>query len=127
MFFGFKKHTSPRKNWRKYFASGSVTHVSQTKTTAKLVVAAILTAAATCSTAFCFEEAAQRHGVNAFMLKAIASHESMLNERSVVQNSNGNADLGFMSISSVHLGDLSVFGTGSVRFSGMQTSTNAAK
>lgn len=112
MIFGFKKHASLRKNCRKYFAPRAVTRVSQIKTTAKLVVAVALTAAATSSSAFCFEEAAERHGVNAFMLNVIASHESRLNERSVVQNSNGSADLGLMGINSVHLDDLKVFGIG---------------
>lgn len=89
-----------------------VTRVSHAKTCAKTALLSVLAGYSVFVNAFCFEEAAARHGVNAFMLSVIASHESRLKERSVVSNSNGSVDLGLMGINSVHLGGLGTFGIG---------------
>lgn len=89
-----------------------VTRVSHVKTCAKSALLSVLVGCSISANAFCFEEAAARHGVNAFMLSVIASHESRLNETSVVTNSDGSVDMGLMGINSVHLNDLRVFGIG---------------
>ncbi|WP_454912716.1 lytic transglycosylase domain-containing protein [Variovorax gossypii] len=73
--------------------------------------AAVLIAAA-CATshAYCFNEAAQRYGVEADLLRAIAAQESEGRPDTSVVNSNGSVDRGLMGINSVHLSDLSRFG-----------------
>lgn len=93
-------------------SSKVVTRVSHAKTCAKTVLISVLAGCSVLANAFCFEEAAARHGVNAFMLGVIASHESRLKETSVVANSNGSVDLGLMGINSVHLESLGAFGIG---------------
>jgi soluble lytic murein transglycosylase-like protein len=50
--------------------------------------------------AFCFEEAAQRYGVNQNLLRSIAKVESNNNPSAVNHNSNGSVDLGVMQINS---------------------------
>ena len=50
--------------------------------------------------AFCFDEAAREHGVNADLLRSIASVESNNNPSAVNHNGNGSTDLGIMQINS---------------------------
>ena len=89
-----------------------VTRVSHVKTFAKTGLISVIAGCSILANAFCFEEAAARHGVNAFMLGVIASHESRLKETTVVANSDGSVDMGLMGINSVHLNDLRAFGIG---------------
>lgn len=56
--------------------------------------------------AFCFEEAAQRYGVSADLLRAIARVESSMNPAAINgshQEATGSVDLGLMQINSRHL------------------------
>lgn len=48
----------------------------------------------------CWQEAAERHGVNAHLLYAIARTESRLNPAAVNRNKNGSYDVGLMQINS---------------------------
>jgi soluble lytic murein transglycosylase-like protein len=50
--------------------------------------------------AFCFDEAAREHGINADLLRSIARIESNNNPSAVNRNSNGSSDLGIMQINS---------------------------
>jgi transposase InsO family protein len=64
--------------------------------------------AAACATghAYCFNEATQRYGVEADLLRAIAAQESEGRPDTSIVNSNGSIDRGLMGINSVHLSDL---------------------
>jgi soluble lytic murein transglycosylase-like protein len=53
--------------------------------------------------AFCFDKAAERYGVDAKLLIAIAQTESGLNPRAVNRNRDGSADYGLMQINSENL------------------------
>jgi len=48
----------------------------------------------------CWEEAAQRYGVNVYLLYAIAKTESNLNPSAINRNKNGSYDVGLMQINS---------------------------
>ena len=50
--------------------------------------------------AFCFDEAAREHGMNANLLRSIARVESNNNATAINHNSNGTTDLGIMQINS---------------------------
>ena len=50
--------------------------------------------------AFCFDEAAREHGMNANLLRSIAHVESNNNPTAVNHNGNGTTDLGIMQINS---------------------------
>lgn len=50
--------------------------------------------------AFCFDEAAQEHGMNANLLRSIARVESNNNTTAINHNRNGTTDLGIMQINS---------------------------
>jgi soluble lytic murein transglycosylase-like protein len=50
--------------------------------------------------AFCFDEAAREHGMNANLLRSIACVESNNNPTALNHNSNGTVDLGIMQINS---------------------------
>ena len=50
--------------------------------------------------AFCFDEAAQEHGMNANLLRGIARVESNNNATAINHNRNGTTDLGIMQINS---------------------------
>jgi hypothetical protein len=58
----------------------------------------------------CIDEAASRHAVNAFVLRAIGWHESRLDTAAVGHNADGSTDLGAFQINSVHLPVLARFG-----------------
>ena len=49
----------------------------------------------------CWESAAQRYGVNATILHAIAMTESAMNVRALNRNANGSVDVGLMQINSL--------------------------
>jgi soluble lytic murein transglycosylase-like protein len=69
------------------------------------------TAAILCSPAqACFEAAASRHGVNVYLLYAIAKTESNLNPSAVGRNANGSYDIGIMQINSNWLPTLRQYG-----------------
>ena len=58
----------------------------------------------------CWEQAAERYGVSAELLYAIARTESGLNPRAVSHNRNGSRDIGLMQINSAWLPRLSALG-----------------
>lgn len=60
----------------------------------------------------CFDDAAQYHSVNPWILRAIAYRESKFNPRTVHHNSNKSTDLGMMGINSVHSESLAKYGVG---------------
>jgi hypothetical protein len=64
-----------------------------------------LTVIATISSASadCIDDAANYHGVDARVLRAIGWHESRLDPAAVGRNRNGSADLGAFQINSIHL------------------------
>ncbi|MBU5612008.1 lytic transglycosylase domain-containing protein [Geomonas sp. Red51] len=62
--------------------------------------AALMIAAATDASAFCFEEAGMEYGINPQILRAIAKVESNFNPAAVNHNSNGTYDFGLMQINS---------------------------
>lgn len=61
-------------------------------------------------TEFCFEQAAQIHGVNPQVLRAIGMVESSLRPGVVTVNKNATNDFGVMGVNSVHLERLAKFG-----------------
>ena len=50
--------------------------------------------------AFCFDEAAREYGLNASLLRSIATVESNCNPSALSYNRNGSTDLGIMQINS---------------------------
>ena len=58
----------------------------------------------------CFEEAAQYHNVNPWILRAIAAQESRFKADTVVRNTNGSVDRGMTGINSIHLPELAKYG-----------------
>ncbi|UTY60558.1 lytic transglycosylase domain-containing protein [Massilia sp. erpn] len=58
----------------------------------------------------CFDEAAQFHQVNPWILRAIAARESRFNPATVSRNSNGTVDIGMTGTNSVHLPELARYG-----------------
>lgn len=72
----------------------------------------LLTAMASCSApaGACWDEAAGRYGVNAYLLYAIAKTESGLNPNAVNRNRNGSYDIGLMQINSSWLPTLRKYG-----------------
>lgn len=58
----------------------------------------------------CFEAAAQYHGVNPLILRAIAWQESHANAAAINHNANGSLDYGLMQINSIHLKRLGRYG-----------------
>lgn len=49
----------------------------------------------------CWQFAAERYGINASILRAIAMTESAMNDRAVNRNTNGSVDVGLMQINSL--------------------------
>jgi soluble lytic murein transglycosylase-like protein len=58
----------------------------------------------------CWEEAAARYGVNAYLLYAVAKTESGLNPQAMNRNKDGSYDIGLMQINSRWLPTLRKFG-----------------
>ena len=58
----------------------------------------------------CIVPAAQYHGVNYFVLRAILKVESGLNPNAVGRNNNGTVDVGMGQMNSMHFRDLAKFG-----------------
>ncbi len=58
----------------------------------------------------CWEEAAQKYGINVYLLHAIAKTESSLNPRAINRNKNGSYDIGLMQINSSWLPTLRKYG-----------------
>ncbi len=58
----------------------------------------------------CIDDAASRHQVNAYVLRAIGWHESHLDPAAIGRNRDGSTDLGAFQINSVHLPDLARYG-----------------
>jgi soluble lytic murein transglycosylase-like protein len=76
-----------------------------------LGVAAVIGATAASSSHACWEQAAQKYGVNAQLLYAIAKTESSLKPTAVNRgNSNGSYDVGLMQINSSWLPTLKRYG-----------------
>ena len=79
-----------------------------------LVLALLLTLAfaARVAHADCIADAADRHGVNGDVLRAIGWQESHLQPAAVGHNANGTLDLGAFQINSIHLPELARHGIG---------------
>ena len=73
-----------------------------------LIIAAALTIST--SAQACWEEAANKYGINAYLLYAIAKTESNLNPRAINRNKNGSFDIGLMQINSSWLPTLRKYG-----------------
>jgi soluble lytic murein transglycosylase-like protein len=58
----------------------------------------------------CVDRAANYHGVNDKVLRAIGWHESRLRSRAIGRNTNGTIDIGAFQINSMHLNQLSQYG-----------------
>ena len=58
----------------------------------------------------CILEAAQFHGVNPWLLRAILKVESDFNPRAVNRNTNGTVDVGMAQINSIHFPELAAWG-----------------
>lgn len=58
----------------------------------------------------CYSSAAQYHGVNEIVLRAIAIRESTENPNAVNINSNGSKDVGVMQINSINMEELGIYG-----------------
>lgn len=60
----------------------------------------------------CIEPAAQYHGVNAYILRAILKVESNLNPGAVGKNDNRSIDVGIGQMNSIHFKELAKYGVG---------------
>jgi soluble lytic murein transglycosylase-like protein len=58
----------------------------------------------------CWEEAANKYGINPYLLYAIAKTESSLNPNAFNRNKNGSYDIGLMQINSIWLPTLRKYG-----------------
>lgn len=58
----------------------------------------------------CVAEAAQYHGVNPWVLRAILKVESNFNPRALNRNANGTLDVGMAQINSIHFAELAQWG-----------------
>ena len=73
-------------------------------------VAGILAATNVAAQADCIDDAAARHQVNAYVLRAIGWQESRLQPAAVGRNADGSVDIGAFQINSVHLAELARHG-----------------
>lgn len=60
----------------------------------------------------CVTQAANYHGVNSWVLRAIIKVESNFNPKAINKNRNGTTDVGIAQINSMHFRELSKFGVG---------------
>lgn len=58
----------------------------------------------------CIDDAARYQHVDAYVLRAIAYHESRMRPATLARNTNGTIDIGVMGINTVHLAELSGYG-----------------
>jgi soluble lytic murein transglycosylase-like protein len=79
-----------------------------------LAIAVLLLMACAVPATACWQEAAQRYGVDAALLYAIARTESGLNEGALNHNANGSTDIGLMQINSSWLPRLQRYGIDAV-------------
>lgn len=77
---------------------------------AALSALALVGALASNSARACWEDAAKKYGINAYLLYAIAKTESGLNPRAINRNKNGTYDIGLMQINSNWLATLRKYG-----------------
>ena len=73
-------------------------------------LAIALATAALPARADCIDDAAARHQVNAFVLRAIGWQESRLQPAALGRNGNGSIDVGAFQINSIHLPELARYG-----------------
>lgn len=83
---------------------GAVLHLG------KLAIVFAVFAWARPASSSCLDDAANHHGVNAALLRAIAMHESGMRADAVNKNSDGSEDVGLMQINSSHLPRLRQYG-----------------
>jgi soluble lytic murein transglycosylase-like protein len=75
-----------------------------------ILIASILLTLSSAAFANPFIEASERYKVDAWLLYAIAKHESGLNPYAVNRNKNGSVDVGVMQINSIHFPTLAKLG-----------------
>lgn len=75
-----------------------------------ILAAIVLLSTAGLARADCFDDAAQYHKVNPWVLRAIAAQESGFNPLAIGRNSNNTVDIGEFGINSVHLPELAKYG-----------------
>lgn len=75
-----------------------------------ILAATVMLSAAGLARADCFDDAAQYHKVNPWVLRAIAAQESGFNPLAIGRNSNNTIDIGEFGINSVHLPELAKYG-----------------
>ena len=73
-------------------------------------LAIALATASLAAHADCIDDAAVRHQVNAYVLRAIGWQESRLRPTAVGRNANGSIDVGAFQINSIHLPELARYG-----------------
>ena len=73
-------------------------------------VAGVLAATNVAAHADCIDDAAARHQVDAYVLRAIGWHESRLRPAAIGRNADGSVDVGAFQINSVHLPELARHG-----------------
>lgn len=74
------------------------------------IMAMTLMALASGQAIACWEEAASKYRIHAYLLYAIAKTESNLNPRAINRNKNGSYDIGLMQINSIWLPTLRKYG-----------------
>lgn len=83
---------------------------SQTRRVSAFTLAGLATAITALPAQACWEQAANRYGLNSELLYAIARTESGLNPQAIGRNANGSRDIGLMQINSTWLPRLSTHG-----------------
>ena len=73
-------------------------------------VASVLAATSVAAHADCIDDAAARHQVNAYVLRAIGWQESRLRPAAIGRNADGSVDVGAFQINSIHLAELARHG-----------------
>lgn len=75
-----------------------------------MLAATVLLSLAGLAKADCFDDAAQYHKINPWVLRAIAAQESGFKPLTIGRNSNNTVDIGEFGINSVHLPELAKYG-----------------